>query len=37
MTPMARRGCYILLCGVVLILWIWLGTFDAVEAPYVNF
>lgn len=37
MTPFARRLFYILACAAVLILWIWLGHFEAIEAPYVRF
>jgi len=37
MTPSARRRRYILMCVIVLVLWIWLGNFEAIEAPYVRF
>jgi hypothetical protein len=32
-----RRHWYILICAIVLLLWIWFGHFDAIEAPYVRF
>ena len=32
-----RRTCYLVICVCVLILWIRLGTFEAVEVPYVGF
>jgi hypothetical protein len=37
MTPLTRRGRYILICGTVLLFWIRFGIFDAIEAPYVGF
>ena len=37
MTPLTRRGRYMLICGIVLLLWIRFGIFDAIEAPYVGF
>ena len=32
-----RRICYLAFCGLVAILWIYFGTFEAIEAPYVGF
>ncbi len=37
MTPSTRRRRYILICGIVLLLWIWFGHFEAIEVPYVGF
>lgn len=37
MTPVTRRRIYIVSCAIVLVLWIWLGNFEAIEAPYVRF
>ena len=37
MKPLVRRWGYVLICTVVLMLWIWYGHFDAIEAPYVRF
>jgi hypothetical protein len=37
MTLPSRRRWYILTCVILLMLWIWLGHFEAVEAPYVQF
>jgi hypothetical protein len=36
-TPSARRILYVLICAIVLVLWIRLGIFEAIEAPYVGF
>ena len=32
-----RRTFYLVACAVILILWIWFGRFEAIEAPYVQF
>ncbi len=32
-----RRRVYLLVCMLVLVLWLRLGGFDAIEAPYVRF
>jgi hypothetical protein len=32
-----RRLAYIAVCAIVLLLWIWFGHFDSIEAPYVGF
>ncbi len=32
-----RRVCYLVIYGLVTILWIRFGTFDAIEVPYVGF
>ena len=32
-----RRIVYIFFCAVLLLLWLKLGIFDAIEAPYVGF
>ncbi len=37
MTPERRRLCYIVVCAIIVVLWIWLGNFEAIEAPYVRF
>lgn len=37
MTPLTRRLCYTLTCAIVLVLWIYFGHFEAIEAPYVRF
>lgn len=37
MTFLTRRRRYLLICGIVLLLWFWFGSFDAIEAPYVGF
>lgn len=37
MTPSTHRRRYILICAIVLLLWIWFGVFEAIEAPYVGF
>lgn len=37
MTSVYRRRRYLVICGIVLVLWIMLGHFEAVEAPYVGF
>lgn len=37
MTPLARRLVYILTCTIILMFWISVGHFEAIEAPYVRF
>lgn len=37
MTFLTRRRRYLLICAIVLLLWLWFGSFDAIEAPYVGF
>lgn len=37
MTPLTRRVLYVLICALMLFLWIQVGNFEAIEAPYVGF
>ncbi len=37
MTPRLQRILYLAVCLGILVLWIWYGQFEAVEAPYVRF
>ena len=38
MTPRRmRRTLYLVACTLILILWVWFGRFEAIEAPYVVF
>lgn len=37
MTTLFRRRLYLITCAIVLLLWIWFGHFEAIEAPYVRF
>ena len=37
MTPAIRRILYVIFLIIVLALWLALGSFDAIEAPYVKF
>ena len=38
MTPRRlRRTLYLAVCTVILILWIWCGRFETIQAPYVQF
>jgi hypothetical protein len=32
-----RRLLYLMICAATLVLWIWFGYFEAIEAPYVGF
>ena len=37
MTRIPGRLRYVVVCAIVLLLWIWFGHFEAIEAPYVGF
>jgi len=37
MTRRWRRAVYLTLLILTVLAWIWLGRFEAVEAPYVGF